>query len=188
MDKNMKKIVSILVGLVCLFGAQLAKAQGIALRTNLVEWGLQAPNIGVDLVLSETSTLSIGVAATAGEMYIRDAFVQCGQVEYRYWFSAQPYENFFLGLQFTPTHYRLKLDKRDEFGKNRKHVHNGVAFPVGFNFGYSWPLNSKLNLEACYGAGWMFYNNNCSYHPKNTSHRMTFTTTNVGLNITYILK
>ena len=90
MEKDMKKIVSILVGLMCLFGAQLAKAQGIALRTNLVEWGLQAPNIGVDLVLSETSTLSIGVAATAGEMYIRDAFVQSGQIEYRYWFSAQP--------------------------------------------------------------------------------------------------
>ena len=187
MEKDMKKIVSILVGLMCLFGAQLAKAQGIALRTNLVEWGLQAPNIGVDLVLSETSTLSIGVAATAGEMYIRDAFVQSGQIEYRYWFSAQPYENFFLGLQFTPTHYRVKLDKREEY-KNNMHVHNGVAFPVGFNFGYSWPLNSKLNLEACYGAGWMFYNEECNYHPHETRHRMTFTTTSVGLNITYILK
>ena len=133
----MKKIVSILVGLMCLFGAQLAKAQGIALRTNLV--------------------------------------------------AAQPYENFFLGLQFTPTHYRVKLDKREEY-KNNMHVHNGVAFPVGFNFGYSWPLNSKLNLEACYGAGWMFYNEECNYHPHETRHRMTFTTTNVGLNITYILK
>ena len=187
MGIDMKKIVSILVVFLCLAVAQSAKAQGIALRTNLVEWGLQAPNIGVDLVLNDKTTLNISVAATIGETYIRDAFVQSGQIEYRYWFSAQPYENFFLGLEFAPTHYRMKFPKRE--GSSKEHVHNGVAFPFGFNFGYSWPLNSKLNLEVCYGAGWIWFNNECSLTgvtpPKES---MTFSTTNLGVNITYILK
>lgn len=185
----MKKIlVSLLFGLMCVLGAHVAKAQGIALRTNLVDWALEAPNIGVDFVLNQNTTLNISVAATVEENYIHDAFVQQGQLEYRYWFSAQPYENFFLGLQFSPTHYRLRLDKRSEGKyKNTDHTHSGVAFPFGFNFGYSWPLNSKLNIEACYGAGWIYYNNECSLG-RTPSHNMTFTTTNLGLNITYILK
>ncbi len=178
----MKKLVSILAVFMCLVVAHTAKAQSIALRTNLVEWGLQAPNIGVDFVLSDNSTLDISVAATIGETYIHDAFVQSGQIEYRYWFSGQPYENFFLGLEFAPSHYRIKVDHSGQKGL----THSGVAFPLGFNFGYSWPLNSKLNLEACYGAGWMFYNNRCSL--SGPSHNVTFTTTNVGVNITYILK
>lgn len=178
----MKKLLSVLIGLTCLLGVQSAKAQSIALRTNLAEWALMAPNIGVDLVLNEYSTLNISVAATAGENYIHSAMVQSGQIEYRYWFSHQPYENFFLGLEFAPSHYRMKVNHS---GKKNL-VHNGVAFPVGFNFGYSWPLTPKLNLEACYGAGWYFYNNECSL--AGPSHNIDFSTTNVGVNITYILK
>jgi len=177
----MKKFLSVLVVLLCLVGARTAKAQGIAIRTNLAEWACMAPNMGVDLVLNEFSSLNISVGATAGEMYFKDAKIQHGQVEYRYWFSHQPYENFFLGLQFSPAHYSMRLHH-----SGRDVTHSGVAAPVGFNFGYSWPLNSKFNLEACYGAGWIFYNNDCSY--AGASHNKAFSTTNFGVNITYILK
>ena len=177
----MKKLVSVLVVVMCLMGARTAKAQGIAMRTNLAEWALMSPNLGVDLVLNEFSTFNISVGATVSELYFKDAMVQHGTVEYRYWFSHQPYENFFLGLQFQPAHYKMKLHHN-----NQDVTHTGIAAPVGFNFGYSWPLNSKFNLEACYGAGWIFYNNNCSL--SGDSHNKTFSTTNFGVNITYILK
>ena len=177
----MKKLLSVLVVLLCLVGARTAKAQGIAVRTNLAEWACMAPNMGVDLVFNEFSTLNISVGATVGEMWFKDAKVQHGQVEYLYWFSHQPYENFFLGLQFSPAHYSMTLHHSGQYV-----THNGVAAPVGFNFGYSWPLNSKFNLEACYGAGWIFYNNDCSL--SGASHNGTFSMTNIGVNITYILK
>lgn len=195
----MKKLLSILICVSCLFGVHTAKAQSIALRTNLAEWALMAPNIGVDLVFNEFSTLNISIAATAGENYIHNASVQSGQIEYRYWFSHQPYENFFLGLQFSPSHYRMKVNhNKNVYGTDGSFIrkekadltHNGVAFPFGFNFGYSWPLTSKLNIEACYGAGWYFYNNECSNSKfaSKTSHNIDFSTTNIGVNITYILK
>jgi len=178
----MKKILSLLVVLLCLVCApRTAKAQAIAIRTNLAEWGLMAPNMGVDFVLNEFSSVSISVGATAGEIYFKDAKVQHGQLEYRYWFSQQPYENFFLGLQFTPAHYSMRLHHNGQ-----DVTHTGVAAPFGFNFGYSWPLTSKFNLEACYGAGWIFYNNSCSL--AGASHNKAFSTTNFGVNITYILK
>lgn len=178
----MKKFFTILVGIVCLLSASTVKAQSFAVRTNIAEWALMAPNVGVDLVLSDRSTLNISVGGTAGENYIKDAFIQYGMIEYRYWFSHQPYENFFLGLQFRPLHYRLHVDHSGKKGL----THNGAAFPVGFNFGYCWPLNSKFNLELCYGAGWYFYNNECSLN--GSSHNIDFSTTNIGLSIAYILK
>lgn len=195
--KVMKKLLSILLGMVCLMSFQHSvKAQSIAIRTNFAEWALMAPNIGVDLVLNEYSTLNISVAATVDENYIKDAMIQKGQVEYRYWFSHQPYENFFLGLQANPLHYSVRVDHgvmknvggTMKYEKVKGLLHNGVAIPVGFNFGYSWPLNSKFNLEACYGAGWYFYNNNCSSNKGVTRHKIDFSTTNVGVNLTYILK
>lgn len=182
----MKKLVAVLFGLVCLLGAHTAKAQGIAIRTNFAEWAAQAPNMGVDLVFNESTSLSISMVGTAGASYIKDAKIIRGEIEYRYWLSHQPYENFFFGLQFMPTYYNLKLKHGKNKVEPRQVVHNGVAAPVGFNFGYCWPLNSRFNLEACYGAGWYFYNNSCSL--SGTSHNIAFSTTNVGLSVTYILK
>lgn len=214
----MKKILSLILGIVCLCSVQSAKAQSFALRTNAAEWLVCAPNIGIDFVLNEYLSFNVNLIGTVPGVgsfegfpsYIRHTEIMAGQVEMRYWFSHQPYENFFIGLQATPLHYNMRLNhgmnllnkatNKTEY-KKVKVMHDGVALPVGFNFGYSLPLNHKLSVEFCYGAGWIFSNNQCSvrngselskkgysYRGAEVSHNCDFSTTNVGVNITYILK
>lgn len=150
-----------------------AKAQGIAMRTNVAADVLGVPNLGVDFVLNDYSNVSI--ALLGGKAYLAEPLKKTmlvgSQLEYRYWFSHQPYENFFLGLQFAPVVYKIQLTSE----------HRGMAMPAGFNFGYSWPINQKMNIEACYGAGFIYY-------IENNEHKHTFSTTNFGINLTYILK
>lgn len=204
----MKKTGSFLWIVFCLMSVNtFVKAQSIALRTNMAEWALMTPNIGVDLVLNEFSTVDVNVFVTAGYSYFKHTQIVGGQVEYRYWFSHQPYEHFFLGLQATPLHYKMNvkhgIDLTRESDNAIEHIqtktlHDGIALPVGLNFGYSWPLSKKLSLEVCYGAGWIYYNNSCMVENENrlagyiyeehNSHNMTFSTTNFGVNVTYILK
>lgn len=214
----MKKILSFILGAVCMLGAHSAKAQGIAVRTNVFDWAICVPNVGVDLVINEYLSFDVNVLGTIPHVstfsgvpsYFRQSEVMGGQVELRYWFSHQPYENFFLGLQAMPMHYKTEVShgadmlntatNKNEYVKT-KFVHDGVALPLGFNFGYSLPINHKLSLEFCYGAGWIFSNNSCAVKESSKlkkngynipaskiSHNCDFSTTNIGVNITYILK
>lgn len=145
------------------------------------------------------------------DSHCKDVEVTAFQFEGRYWFAHQPMQDFFVGLTVSPAHYKLThlggghrhdqgslpvtdgdTDEDNNFPsyldvKHKPHKDSGMAFPMGINIGYSWPLNQRLNLEACYGVGYTYYvykNVQAGVH----HHTFNFSTTNVGVNITYILK
>lgn len=202
-----KLIIALCITMLSVFWHE-AKAQGIAVRSNLAADALGIVNLGVDFTLTDQTTVS--VAALGGKTYIPVLLKQAqgygAQLEYRHWFSHQPYENFFLGIQVSPMHYSVVVqDHYDANGNRLKDVdckHRGFAILGGFNFGYSWPINDKMNIEACYGAGLLGYSLFTDRGPKTNfpnsdnpvigklhdGWNYAFSTTNFGINVTYILK
>ena len=184
----MKKIQYIV--LICALSISLsftAKAQSYGVRTNIAAWATQTANLGVDFVLSETTTLHFTAYKTVGISWFKDLNATALQAEYRYWFAHQPMQDFFVGFTATPAHYKMVVDGRMHKGIKTDVLHDGFAIPCGINIGYSWPLIDRLNLEVAAGTGMVFYTDRAVQLVR-TKHELTFSTTNLMIGFTYILK
>lgn len=156
-------------------------AQSFGIKTNLAGWAALVPNIGVDLILTETSSVDVSFYQSASPSWLKDAQVTGVQIGYRYWLAHQPMQDFFVGATLTPTFYDLKI-------KERKH--EGSCLPLGINFGYSWPIGKKWSIEASYGIGMLFYNTRVHWENNYTTRdrNIVIAPTQIALNISYILK
>jgi len=186
----MKKLIALATLLFTLCTGSLL-AQGIAVRSNLAADAFGIVNGGVDFTLTDQTTVCISVLG--GMTYLPDVMLRRttvigGQIEYRHWFSHQPYEDFFCGITTMPVIYRMTR-KDTEF--------NGFAVPTGFNFGYSLPINRNLNVEASIGAGIILYTEyggdgdgrgNLLGKSLEKNYNLDFSTTNISVGVTYILK
>lgn len=181
----MKKYTVILVILLSLIGIRETKAQGIAIKTNIAGWAALAPNIGVDLCVSESSSLEAIFYKSATDCWLKSANFTALQLGYRYWFDREPLNSFFCGITATPARYEAKINDI-----KRK----GDCLPFGVNIGYCWPLSDKLNFEVSYGIGGMYlfediYGfNEVGESAVRSRHNMSFSPTNIGINISYIIK
>ncbi len=162
----------------CVAMCDTSKAQSYGLRTNVAAWATQTANLGVDFVLTETSTVHISAFQTIGASWFKDLEATALQLEYRYWFAHQPLQDFFVGVTATPAHYKMLIKEQE---------HDGIALPLGLNIGYSWPLMDRLNLEVAAGAGMVYYTDRKPALDR-TKHELTFSTTNLMIGLTYIIK
>ena len=156
-------------------GGQRVKAQTLTLRTNALMWGLEAANVSVDLTVSDCSTIGLTGVYSIQDAWVRDLNVKGVELEYRYWFSHQPYYRLFMGPIAGIFHYSY-----DNYPSAQ------MAIPVGLNAGYALPLTDHWNVEACYGLGCLFYNRAGATAdlPRERNHK--FTTINLGLNLCYV--
>lgn len=177
----MKKIKTIILLIFTALCVGKMSAQSFAIKTNLAGWAAYVPNIGADLILTETSSLDLAFYQSVTDSWLKDARVTGIQIGYRYWFAHQPMQDFFFGATVTPAFYDLKI-------KDRKH--EGSCLPVGINFGYSWPIGKKWSIEASYGVGMLFYNTRVhwEYNYTTRDRNISIAPTNIALNISYILK
>ena len=176
------KAIVILTVLLSLLGIKEAEAQGIAVKTNLAGWVAFAPNVGVDLCISESSSLEAIFYKSAADSWLKDTNFTALQLGYRYWFDREPLNSFFCGITATPARYDIKI-------KDTKR--KGDCLPFGVNIGYCLPLNDKLNIEISYGIGAMYLfeeiNEKTDIEIKERRN-MSFSPTNLGINISYIIK
>lgn len=177
----MKKVKIIILSVFTALCIGKAAAQSFAIKTNLAGWGAYIPNIGADLILTETSSIDITFYKSATDSWIKEARFTGLQIGYRYWFAHQPMQDFFAGITATPTFYDMNI-------KDRKH--EGSCLPLGVNFGYSWPIGKKWSIEASYGVGLLAYNTRIHWDQNHTTRDrgILLAPTNIALNISYILK
>lgn len=179
------KLTIIVIVLLYMFGVKELKAQGIALKTNLAGWVALAPNLGVDLCVSECSSLEAIFYKSAVDSWLKSANFTALQLGYRYWFDREPLNSFFCGVTATPARYEVNI-------KDTKR--KGDCLPLGVNIGYCYPLSDKLNIEVSYGIGALYlYEDidalNEQGEPITTSrHNMSFAPTNLEISISYIIK
>ena len=160
-----------------LLGGNSLSAQTVAVRTNALLWGAEAANCSVDLTLSEHSTVGITGVYSVHDSWIRDTNLKGWQIEYRYWFSHQPFHRLFVGPIAGIFHYSVDDDRDTQ-----------TCVPAGINVGYAWTLTNHWNVEACYGVGYLYYNraSRDAYDVISKSGHHKFTSINLGLNLSYV--
>lgn len=184
----MKHRILIILTVLFSFVVNESKAQGIAVNTNIAGWAALAPNLGVDLCMNEYSSVEAIFYKSATKCWFKDIDFMSLQLGYRYWFSRTPLNNFFVGATVTPTKYEMQT---------KNFIHDGYALPFGVNIGYCLPLSDRWNIEISYGIGATYLYEDLlprttataeNLLPNETKRDFLLTPSNLGINISYVIK
>lgn len=179
----MKKLVFIILAV---FASLTIKAQQIAVKSDVVWDALTVPNIGVDVVVGNRTTLGVDVFACKN-IWAKDIQAYGIQPEYRYYFSGRAMHQHYIGLG------GIALAYKQEFNEKR-HVEGYAAGP-GLLFGYVMHLGKRWNIDFHAGCGVIVYHEKkMEYSDKSkkwvscTDKGLFPAPTSLGISINYVLK
>ena len=138
-----------------------ACAQQFAVKTNALFDAALTPDIGVELVTGEHSSVALSVFGHWKPYGINSKMISV-QPEFKYWFNGRPLVREYIGATAFATAYDINVNN---------HVYTGNAVSLGITGGYVFPLNDRLNIEFSGGFGLLFfrqkqYLSNLSYNPE----------------------
>lgn len=199
LPRNKACTFCLLIG-ACLLGLGEAKAQKVALKTNLFYGAYTfTPNIGLEVSLGGRSTLELSGGYNwfnrKGTAENNKKLVHwLGQIEYRYWLCNRFNGHFFgahlLGSQYNIGGHNLPM----LFGQGSdQYRYSGWAYGAGISYGYSFYLGKRWSLEATIGVGYAQLDYDkypCVKCGKKiaTERKDYFGPTKAGLSIVYIIK
>lgn len=142
-------------------GISTAKAQNLAIKTNLLYDATSTANIGLEIGLAPKWTLDLSGNLNSWSKDSHTKWKHCMiQPEIRYWFCDR-FSRHFLGahliggafnfggitndLNFLGTDFSVLSDRR----------YQGFAYGAGVAYGFAFALSKNLNLEIEAGAGYM---------------------------------
>lgn len=126
-----------------LVSSQEAGAQQVAVKTNALYLAGMTPNIGLEIVTGEHSSLDLSVLGHWNPFGMNSK-VFAAQPEFRYWFNGRPMTREFVGVSFMVATYDMMM---------RRFVYNGNAIMLGLTGGYVFALSDRWNFELCGGFG-----------------------------------
>lgn len=157
----MNRIV-LLLAIVIAGASQTARAQDVAIKSNLLADAFLSPNIGIELGLAPKWSLDISGQFNAWTLsHDRRWKHWLVQPEARYWF-CEALGGHFLGFHALTGQYNighvgsgLRFLGTD-FSKLKTGRYQGWLGGLGVAYGYSWLLGRHWNLEAELGVGWAY--------------------------------
>ncbi len=182
-----KLILAAYMALACIS----ARAQMVAVGTDVFMDALMTPSIGAELVVGERASVALNVFGNH-KPWGKDMKMIGVQPEWRYYFSGRPMHHFFIGVGAVGVSYDITWK-----GK----VYNGFAAGLGMTFGYVIPLGKRLNLDLHAGLGAIAYKQKEYFEADNYEADSEFgelahtnasgyalMPTRIGVSVTYILK
>ena len=157
----MKQIILIMA--VVITGAfHTARAQDVAVKTNLVSDAFLSPNLGIETGLAPKWSLDVSRQFNAwnmsGDRKWKHWLVQ---PELRYWL-CEPFGGHFFAFHAIGGQYNVgKLDLGDLniLGTNLSNLgtrrYQGWFGGLGLGYGYNWIISKHFNIEPEIGIGWM---------------------------------
>jgi hypothetical protein len=167
------------------------RAQMVAVGTDLSWDAAAVPNLTVEMVTGNSSTLSLSVLGSSGTWVINDAKLLLVQPEWRYYFSGRPMHSHFVGLSALGGTY--------EFTRNGK-VRDGYGGGAGLTFGYVWNFTKRWSLDVHAGLGCVAYRQkeynvgdkyeeySVNGNLKANAHGYYIMPTRIGLSLSYIFR
>lgn len=152
--------------LLCILTGSLGKcaSQTVGLRSNILYFLTTTPNVGIDVRLSQHSTITAtlgynpfrfsnsSVAEAAASPKLKHWL---GALEYKYWL-CHPYERWFVGGYGNYCEFNvggLRLPFTDMFRSNR---YEGYAGGGGVSAGYQWAFARRWGIELSAGLGYTY--------------------------------
>lgn len=155
--RNERHIYSKALGLVAALVLMLccgeARAQHLAIKTNALMDVALVPNIGLEVVTGEHSSVDVSVFGSHKPYGLHCTLLGL-QPEYRFWFNGRPMVREYVGFSALLTTYDIGLGKQ---------VYNGDAAGIGITGGYAFMIGKRWNLELCGGFGALVFHQK-QYH------------------------
>ena len=138
--------------LLCI-GQREAGAQQIAVKTNALMWTAMSPNLGLEIVTGENTSVALSAFGHV-RPYGLDSRVAGLQPQFRYWFNGRPMTREFVGAGALLTTYDMTL---------KDNVYDGDAIGLGIIGGYVFSLGKRWTLELSGSFGFLYFHQK-QYH------------------------
>ncbi len=129
-----------------------AAAQRLAVKTNALSWVALTPDIGLEMVTGERTSVSVSVFGTYRPFGLPEK-VLAVQPEFRFWFNGRPLTREYVGVCAFAATYDLVLGART----GKSNVFRGDALALGVSGGHIFNLSTRWNLELSAGTGLMLF-------------------------------
>lgn len=156
------KLKFIIPLLLALFASVGARAQNVAIKTNLLYDATATVNLGVEVGLAPKWTLDLSGNLNAWTLNENAKWKHwLVQPEARYWFCDR-FSGHFLGIhahagQFNFGGIKNKLSfLGSDFSQLTNHRYQGIGAGAGITYGYDFILGRHWNLELALGAGYVY--------------------------------
>lgn len=140
-----KKILGF--ALVMLMLCSRGYGQLLSVKTNLLNWGVCAPNLALELVTGERHSFVVS-GSYMPRFYRKDFKGWMLMPEYRFWLSGRPLVRTYIGVAALGGNYN---DQSGIFQKGK--VQRGSYAGLAATGGYSFYLGKRWNLELTAGVG-----------------------------------
>lgn len=154
------KILTLIVTVVAAFMG--AKAQKVAVKTNLLSDGLLNPNVAVEIALAPKWTVDLSGQFNLWKLsHDRQWRHWAAQPEVRYWFCDR-FSGHFVGAHLLGGQYNIGgLDipmsfLGTDFHKLKDTRYQGWFAGAGIAYGYAWAIDEHWNIEGEIGLGWTY--------------------------------
>ncbi|MDR1671158.1 MAG: DUF3575 domain-containing protein [Alistipes sp.] len=133
-----------------------------ALKTNLLLWGVGAPNLGAEFRLG--GRLSLAASGAFANWQIKSRYaLQFGKagLELKYWFNSDrgPFTGWSCGVWGVLSG---RFDVQSDSGWQGDHIYSS-----GVSGGYSFAAGRRLNIELSASPGWFYAPEIRNYHTVN---------------------
>ena len=142
----MKRLFLLLI-CVTVLGCQHVHGQLFAMKTNALLDVAMVPNLGLELITGEKTSLSAAVFGTTG-IWGQKIQMIGAKPEFRYWFNGRPLTREFIGLGASIMAYDITWS-----GQRYK----GDAYTGAITFGYDFILGPHWSMECHAGIGLLYY-------------------------------
>ncbi len=154
----MRKFFSVFIA-ICCWSVGSALAQDFALKTNALYWLTTTPNLGVELSIGNRATLNVEggynpwTLDKAENRKIKHWMVT---PEFRWWL-CETFNGHFFGINTGYSFFNISgMPILFHGSDTRNYRYQGWATGVGLNYGYSWIVGSRLNIEFTFGVGYVY--------------------------------
>lgn len=125
-----------------------ARAQRLAIKTNALSWAALAPDLGLELVTGERTSIALSAFGTYNPFNLPYQLLVL-QPEFRFWFNGRPLTREYVGIAAFAASYDLSLPAAGD----RANVFRGDGIAVGLSGGYVFNLGKRTNFELSGGTG-----------------------------------
>ena len=147
------KVTGFVVAVILMMCCGEVRAQHLAIKSNLLMDAALTPNLGLEVVTGEHSSVEVSVFGNHKPYGLHSTLIGI-QPEYRFWFNGRPMIREYVGATALFTSYDIGLGKQ---------VFDGDAAGLGISGGYAFMIGKRWNLELAGGFGVLFFHHK-QYH------------------------